>query len=165
VSFKTGRFRSVLDCRCLIVVLFVSYFLLSVGCALPRIIVLEDPLSPEEHLNLGVAYEKKGEWNSAIAQYRAASGELPIANTYIGNVYFQMGDSENAEIFYRRAIKKVPGNGDAYNNLAWLYYTKRENLDEAESLAMKALEVNPSGGDLYRDTLGKIRALKNGSAK
>jgi len=28
------------------------------GCALPRIIFLDDPLTPEEHINLGVAYEK-----------------------------------------------------------------------------------------------------------
>lgn len=127
--------------------------------------MLEDPLSPEEHLNLGVAYEKKGEWDSAIAQYKAASDKLPAAYTYIGNAYFQKGDLENAETFYREAIKKDPGNGDAYNNLAWLYYTKKEKLDKAESLAMKALEINPSGGDLYRDTLDRIRALKKGSAE
>ena len=139
--------------------------LVSAGCALPRIIVLEDPLSPEEHLNLGVVYEKKAEWDSSIAEYKAASGKLPIAYTYIGNVYFQKGDLENAENYYRKAMKKDPGNGDAYNNLAWLYYTKRKNLDEAESLALKALEASPSNRDLYQDTLDKIRELKSGPAK
>jgi len=51
-------------------------------------------------------------------------------------------------------------NADACNNLAWLYYTKRENLDEAESLAMKAMELNPSKENIYGDTLEKIRELK-----
>lgn len=27
------------------------------SCSLPRIIVLDDPLTPEEHLHLGVAYD------------------------------------------------------------------------------------------------------------
>jgi tetratricopeptide (TPR) repeat protein len=151
--------------RCFVVFLAAICCLLSVGCALPRIIVLEDPLSPEEHLNLGVTYEKKAEWDGAIAEYKAASDKLPIAYTYIGNVYFQKGDLENAETFYRKAIKKNPGNGDAYNNLAWLYYTKNKKLGEAEGLAMKALEINPSGGELYRDTLDKIRELRKDSAK
>ncbi len=35
-----------------------------------------------------------------------------------------------------------PGNADAHNNLAWLYYTKKENLDQAETLALKALELD-----------------------
>ena len=52
-------------------------------------------------------------------------------------------------------------NADAYNNLAWLYYTKKENLDEAESLAAKAIELNPEKRDVYQDTLDKIRESKS----
>jgi hypothetical protein len=36
------------------------------NCSLPKIVVLKDPLTPEEHLNLGLAYEKKGLRDSAI---------------------------------------------------------------------------------------------------
>ncbi len=138
------------------------FCLLSLGCALPRIIVLDDPLSPGEHLNLGVAYEKKGEWDSSIAEYKAASDKIPIAYTYLGNVYFQKGDFKKAEEYYKKSIERDPADGDAYNNLAWLYYTKKENLGEAEGLALKALEVTPSKKDLYQDTLDKIRELKAG---
>lgn len=139
--------------------------LLFAGCSLPRIIVLDDPLSAEEHLNLGVAYEKNGEWDSAIREYEAASRKLPIAYTYLGNVYFQKGEWKNAEEAYREAIEKAPEGSDAYNNLAWLFFTRGENLDEAESLAGKAIELNPSKKDIYQDTLDNIRALKGGSAK
>lgn len=52
-------------------------------------------------------------------------------------------------------------NPDAYNNLAWLYYTKKENLDEAERLVLKAMGLNPSKENIYGDTLEKIRGLKN----
>lgn len=138
---------------------------LSAGCSLPRIIVLEDPLSPEEHLNLGVAYERKGELDSAIREYEAASKHLPVAYLYLGNVYFQKKELDEAERYYRKAIDKDPGNADACNNLAWLYYAKRENLEKAEELALKALALNPAKKDIYQDTLEKIRALKAGSVR
>ena len=134
------------------------FFFLS-SCSLPRIIVLEDPLTPEEHINLGVAYEKKGETGNAIEEYKKASKNIPAAFVYLGNAYMQKGDLEEAERYYRKAIKKQPDLSDAYNNLAWLYYTKKEKLREAESLVLKALELSPSN-ETYQDTLSKIRALK-----
>jgi tetratricopeptide (TPR) repeat protein len=128
-------------------------FLLS-SCRLPRIAVLHDPLTPEEHVNLGVSYEKKGELDAALAQYEAASKELPAAYLYMGNVYFQKNDSLNAERFYRKAIEKT-GDARARNNLAWLYYTRGERLDEAENLARMALAMSPESSD-FKDTLDKI---------
>lgn len=140
--------------------LILGSFLLSTGCGLPRIIVVKDPLAPEEHLNLGVAYEKKGEFDNAIAEYRLASKKLPIAYFYLGNAHFQKNELAQAEEYYKKAIKKDSKNADAYNNLAWLYYTKKENLEEAENLAMKAMELNPSREKIYWDTLEKIREVK-----
>lgn len=130
------------------------------SCALPRIIVLDDPLTPEEHINLGVAYEEKGEMDNALKEYKEASKKLPSAYLYIGNIYFQKNEFDEAEFYYKKAIKKDPKNADACNNLAWLYYTKRENLDEAESLILKAMELNPSKKYIYQDTLEKIRGVK-----
>lgn len=134
--------------------------LTTAGCALPRIIVLDDPLTPEEHVNLGVAYEKKGEMDNALKEYKEASKKLPSAYLYIGNIYFQKNEFDEAEFYYKKAIKKDPKNADTYNNLAWLYYTKRENLDEAESLVLKAIKINPSKKDIYQDTLEKIRTAR-----
>ncbi len=134
--------------------------LLFCGCSFPRIIVLEDPLTAEEHLNLGTAYENKGEFDNAIRQYRMAAKKLPIAYLYLGNLHFQKKELDKAEESYKQTIRKSACNADAYNNLAWLYYIKRTNLNEAESLALRALELNPSKKDIYTDTLDKIRALK-----
>jgi tetratricopeptide (TPR) repeat protein len=142
----------------LLIALFLALCLCA--CAFPRIIVLDDPLSPEEHLNLGVTYEKNGELDNALKEYEKASKQIPLAYLYMGNIYFQKDELDDAESYYRKAISKDPDNADAYNNLAWLYYVKTENLDEAEKLVLKAIELNPAKINIYQDTLDKIRTLK-----
>jgi tetratricopeptide (TPR) repeat protein len=138
--------------------------LLAGGCSLPRIIILKDPLTPQEHVNLGVTYEKQGDFDNAVKEYQLAAKKLPLAYLYLGNVYFQKKEWKKAEGFYQKAIQKDPGNADAFNNLAWLYYTRKENLDQAEKLAQKAVELNPEKEGIYRDTLEKIRETRKGAA-
>lgn len=148
-------------------------FLILPSCSLPRIVILDDPLSPEEHINLGIAYERQGLLDNAIEEYNKASKKLPIAYLYLGNAYMQKNDLEKAERYYKKSIKKSPDTADAYNNLAWLYYIKakdsldieykKELLKKAERLSLKSLEINPTNEN-YIDTLNKIRVLisKNG---
>ncbi len=141
----------------LFVTFLVSLAILSSGCSLPKIIILKDPLTPEEHLNLGVAYERKGEFDKAIREYQAAAKKLPIAFLYLGNTYFLKNDWDQAEIYFKKAIEKDGKNAAAYNNLAWLYFQRGENLEQAEALAQKALELDPSKSSNYGDTLEKVR--------
>jgi tetratricopeptide (TPR) repeat protein len=133
------------------------------GCSLPRIIVLSDPLSPEEHLKLGTAYESKGDYDLAAAEYKTASRKLPLAHLFLGNVFFLQRNYAAAEAEYRRAIDALPENPRPYNNLAWLYYTERIKLDEAENLARRAVALAPPGNDgPYRDTLEHILKARAG---
>ena len=61
------------------------------GCSrIPKIIVLEDPLTAAEHVDLGVAYEKKGELDLAKREYeRALSKDRKFyrARVNLGNVF------------------------------------------------------------------------------
>ena len=144
---------------CVVYLILGIYCLFFFGCALPRIVVLDDPLTPEEHLNLGVSYEKRGEMDNALKEYKTAAKKLPAGYLYIGNIYYLKGEFEKAEPYYKRAIREEPKNADAYNNLAWLYYVERKDLGEAERLASSAVELNPQ--EVYKDTLNQIRMLRN----
>ncbi len=132
------------------------------SCGLPRIVVLDDPLTPEKHLQLGMVYEKKGEYDAAIGEYEKAAGKIPAAHVYLGNVYFVKGDFGKAEESYRKAIEVESENADAMNNLAWLYYKWGRNLDEAEALVERAMRIRPERAEIYMDTLMRIREKKTG---
>jgi tetratricopeptide (TPR) repeat protein len=147
--------KSEANCRVALVVCAL-FCLVTASCSIPRIIVLEDPLSPEEHINLGMAYEKNGETDNAIEEYVKASKELPIAYLYLGNIYYGKGETSEAEKYYRKAIRKRPDLAAAYNNLAWMFYLSGTNLKEAEELSQRALELEPSN-DNYKDTFNAIR--------
>ena len=151
--------NKLLDTYCKAIGLTLVVLLLS-SCSLPWIIPLKDPLSPEEHISLGLSYEKNGEYNPAIEQYEIAAKNIAIAYLYIGNLYFQKGEYERAEEAYEIAIKKS-GDPKAYNNLAWLYYTTDRNMNKAEELAEKAVSLSPGSED-YKDTLNKIRQKISG---
>ena len=116
--------------------------------------------------NLGNAHYNLGESQAAQEAYVQSlrptkAGDLAASLYNLGNAYFQKQELDKAEEYYQKAIKGEPGNADAHNNLAWLYYTKKENLDQAETLALKALELNPAKENVYRDTLDKIREMKS----
>ncbi len=131
-------------------------------CSLPRIITLKDPLTPEEHIELGRGYENRGEYGPALEQYQIASKNLPVAYLFIGNLYFKKGEYESAEAAYENAIKKS-GDPRAYNNLAWLYYTTGRDMGKAEELARKAVSLSPESEE-FKDTLNKIRKKIGGGS-
>lgn len=128
------------------------------ACSVPKFIVLDDPLSPAEHLQLGLSYEKQGNLDFAEKEYLLAAKDIPEAWLYLGNVAFSRKAYEVADQYYRKAIRRIPSDPRAYNNLAWMYYELDIRLDEAERLAEEAFRLAPSDAAApFEDTLIKIR--------
>lgn len=130
------------------------------GCATPRIVIHDDPLSAEEHLQLGVSYENQGELDLARAQYDKAT-DLPQAWFYLGNIAYRQERWEEAERHYRRAIGELPDDPRPLNNLAWMLLERGRRLDEAEALARRAVALAPFWDAApFRDTLEAILAAR-----
>ncbi len=159
--------RAALPAACCTVLLC----LLLTGCAVPRIGIYQDPLSGPEHLELGRAYEQKGELDLARREYAEAVRDgLPQAHLHLANLLFQKGELGEAESHYRSAIRALPEaeSAPARNNLAWLLLTRAEKtgepqpLAEAQRLAEDAVRLADDAHRVsYEDTLQKVKAARN----
>ncbi|MCM0755580.1 tetratricopeptide repeat protein [Desulfovibrio aminophilus] len=130
------------------------------GCSLPQVTIHEDPLSPAEHLTLGLAALQRGDPARAADECEDA-GDEPGALTCRADALYLQGDKDRAEKIYRKALKRNPDDATALNNLAWLLFEADRNLDEAEKLAARAVSLAPKerAAD-YADTLNRIRTLR-----
>ena len=120
---------------------------------IPRIIVLHDPLTINEHIFLGLSYEQKGENDLAVQEYIKAmkmSDDDFRPFFYAGNVYYKKKEYKLAKKYYNKALKIAPDNGDVHNNLAWVYIDT-EKFDDAGMEAEKAVRIKRS--PYYLNTL------------
>jgi len=123
-----------------------------------HIVILHDPLSAEEHNDLGVVYEQKGEMDAAIREYRAAlkkRRDFPTAKVNLGNVCFKQKDYAAAEKLYAEVLNSDSTQADAGNNLAMLYLETGRHLDTAWRLAERCIRLVPKESRYY-DTLGLV---------
>jgi tetratricopeptide (TPR) repeat protein len=122
-------------------------------------VVLHDPLTPEEHVTLGLAYEVEGRPELAAREYdgalRKKQGYVP-ALIGLGNLAFDRGALTEAEAYYRQALITAPEDPGVNNNLAMVYLTQQEKLDEAERLAILALAQGGPLQPYVLDTLAHI---------
>jgi Tfp pilus assembly protein PilF len=136
------------------------------GCSLPRIIILHDPLSAVEHDNLGRIYESQGKPDLALEQYREALRQdkkhVPSL-LLLGDLSYRTKDYAGAESAFTKAVKLDPQNGDACNNLAWVYIQRGTKLVKARELISRAMTLTPVHRPYYLDTLG-VLLLKLGKA-
>ena len=130
------------------------------ACAgLPRLVVLHDPLTPEEHVTLGSSYEAQGLRDLAAQEYHAAlrrQTEYVPALVGLGNLSFASGALQEAEDYYRQALDVEPKHPGAGNNLAMVYLARGAQLDEAERLATSAAGQDGAVRPYALDTLAQI---------
>lgn len=104
------------------------------GCATPQVVILEDPLTAEEHVALGVSYERRGEYEPAAREYERAlrkdhgsfRARLNLANVRLAQERY--GDAREG---YLKALDAQPGNAEATNNLAWVAILSGDRREDA----------------------------------
>jgi len=172
-----------------ILALLLLILLLAGGCSrIPRIIVLSDPLNAAEHVELGVAYERKGELDLARREYERAlrkDRKFYRARVNLGNIFLAKKEYGKAREEYLLALELRPGDAEVTNNLSWAAIFSGEGIDEAlarmESVVSgPAPPVSPAAGvpqqreartgagrdPILLDTLGvlRMRASRPGAA-
>jgi Flp pilus assembly protein TadD len=131
------------------------------GCA--HLVLLHDPLTANEHNDLGVAYESGGKLDLAAKEYRKAlrlDPGLTRARVNLGNIEAANGRWKRAERCYRRALRDSTTNYDAMNNLAVALLEQGRRLDEARMLAERAVAAGTDRDSLYRATLAEVKAAE-----
>ena len=145
--------------------LLLLVLLLAGGCSrIPKIIVLEDPLTATEHVDLGVAYERKGELDLARKEYEKAllkDGKFYRARVNLGNVFLAKKEYGKARGEYLLALGLRPGDAEATNNLSWAAISSGERIDDALA-RMESVVTGPEGRRAaLLDTLGVLRMRAN----
>ena len=105
----------------------------------------------ESYKNRGVAYDLKGDYNSAIEDYSARIKQNPNdAEAYNnrGNTYGNKGDYPHAIEDYTQAIQLKPRFAEAYNNRGAAYFQKGET-DLAIKDFDKAIELKNDYANAY----------------
>ncbi len=140
-----------------IATLLLAAALLLSSCTLPKIVILEDNLTAEQHNDLGYVYEQKGIFDLAEKEYLLAvkkrkEWHVPYFN--LGNLLFKMGDYKKSEDFFSTALKYAPHNPDVMNNLANALLMQGQHR-EARQMIEKALGIENKKE--YHDTLANIQ--------
>jgi Tfp pilus assembly protein PilF len=130
--------------------------LILAGCAMPKIVVFDDPLTAQQHNDLGVAYEEKGDLGLAEKEFEKAlkkNREWVIPYLNLGHLYYRQDKLDRAEHILREGLRVKGDHPDLLNNLAWVLMEKGR-LEHAQYLIDKAIAIEDK--EEYRDTRREI---------
>ena len=138
-----------------------AFGLVLVGCAAVR--PSGDPLTADQHNDLGVAYFERGETRRAADEFERAVALRPDwarALVNLGDARLALDDLHGAIEAYQRAVTIAPDDTGAANNLAWALLQDPARWREAEPIIDRALARGPEPRGYYLDTLGVLRLRK-----
>lgn len=123
-----------------------------------------EPLSAEEHNDLGVAYYARGRPDLAVPAFRRALALRPgwtRALVNLGDAQLAADDVDGAIASYEAARATSPEDPAIANNLAWALLQHERRWQEAEPLIRAALRRGPEPRGYYLDTLGVLLLRKD----
>ena len=114
---------------------------------------------------------REGNFNLALKEIQSALLSYPTnPKLYIngGNIYKLLGDIDNAELYFTKALS-IHKSKEVLNNLS-VIHIERRNYDQAISLAREAIEIDPAYVDMYnlalsQDSLGNYDEAEKYSSK
>jgi len=109
------------------------------------------------HFNMGLFYQKQGQYAQAFAAYQKTVELNPFhveAYNNLGVLYKEVGEVDKAIQHYRKALAIDPHYVKAYNNLG-VTLIRQGKLTEATAQFEHALELNPKNLESYTN-LGVI---------
>lgn len=114
-----------------------------------------EPANPLLWLNLGIAQQKSGDYNSAIDSFfHCLSFDSSMAEAWnaLGLIHYELERFEEAEAFYKKALQKEQRSPKNWNNLGVLYFTIG-SYEEARHCFEQAVSLSPH----YYDALFNLR--------
>jgi len=126
--------------------------------------IRSNPNTPESHDGLGVALQKAGRFEEAIAEHEralalnprfaAARSNLVIAREHLGIALAQAGRFEDAAAVLRLALKDAPNHAKTHRDLADVLL-ESGRTDEAFAHLQDAIRLDPSSPENH-DTLARL---------
>ena len=118
------------------------------------------------YVEAALALERLGRNAQASLAYEAGVRRWPDDLTLAvgwGNATYAAGDLDRSERAFREALEHHPGSGTIMNNLANVV-AQAGRLEEAESLAERAVSIPGSHHDAALGTLQEIRERRTASS-
>lgn len=121
------------------------------------------PDAPEYYFYLGIAHYQDKEYEKALEVYRAGIEIIPAENMplksdfygQIGDIYYQMGQMENAYAAYDEALKFNEKNVVVLNNYSYFLSLEKKDLKRAERMSAQCIKLEPDNAT-YLDTYAWI---------
>lgn len=110
------------------------------------------------NLEVGWMYRSLGHPQEALKAFEEAlkaNPDLYQAHAELGVLYYESRDYDRAVQAYKTALRLNPYDARTLNNLAWMYAEQGIRLDEALSLSLLSLKLDPDQ-PAYIDTLAEI---------
>jgi tetratricopeptide (TPR) repeat protein len=121
-------------------------------------------VKPSRELDLYAAtlQAKSGDFEGAVAHLEALLEEQPNDDQLLYNLGVVYGEADKIEEsieFMRRALAENPDNASALNYIGYTWAERGINLDEAEAMIARALELRPEDGYIA-DSLGWVYYMR-----